>query len=79
MAVPINTGTGDTFEAGTPVALFDASEFPKSVPTLPTFFDVTPDGQRFLFTRPVSEQNVRIVVVQNFFDELERLLPTKKQ
>ena len=76
MAVSINTGNGVPFDPGTPVALFDASKFRSSVSTQFTPLELTPDGQRFLFTRPVA-QEVRTVVVENFFDELERLLPTK--
>ncbi len=73
MAVPNNADDGIAFEPGTPVALFDASKFRTPIPTFPLVPEPTPDGQRFLFTRPVTEQTVRIVVVENFFDELERL------
>jgi Tol biopolymer transport system component len=42
------------------------------------FFDVTPDGQRFLMARarPLgSESRLSLVVVQNFFTEMARSLP----
>ena len=38
-------------------------------------YDVTPDGQRFLMVRWVVAPDARqeVIVVQNFFEELERL------
>ena len=39
-------------------------------------YDVTPDGQRFLMTRLPGEQSPpRIVVVLNWFEELEAKVP----
>ena len=38
------------------------------------FYDVAPDDQRFLFIRPVesvSDRLVRLVLVDNFFEELK--------
>ena len=44
-------------------------------------YDVTPDGQRFLMVQPDAGTNsaapVLIVVVENWFTELERLVPTE--
>ncbi|HLG56362.1 MAG TPA: protein kinase [Vicinamibacterales bacterium] len=37
-------------------------------------YDVSPDGQRFLV---IKESGSHIVVVQNWFEELKRLVPTK--
>ena len=44
-------------------------------------FDVTPDGERFLVVLPAQRTGVdtpqsRITVVQNWFEELRRLVPT---
>jgi eukaryotic-like serine/threonine-protein kinase len=42
-------------------------------------FDVTPDGRRFVMIKSgnaVDDDNA-IVVVQNWFEELKRLVPTK--
>ena len=42
-------------------------------------FDVSPDGQRFLFVKSVgSDSSARpsIVIVSNWFEELKRLVPT---
>jgi serine/threonine protein kinase len=38
-------------------------------------WDVAPDGDRFLMVE--NSQDYRIVIVQNWFEELERLVPTK--
>jgi serine/threonine protein kinase len=39
-------------------------------------WDVAPDGQRFLMVE--NSQDYRIVIVQNWFEELERLAPKKR-
>jgi serine/threonine-protein kinase len=41
------------------------------------FFDVSSDDQRFLMVRSVAsgEEGLHVVVVQNFFEELKRLVP----
>jgi WD40 repeat protein len=51
MAVPVSGE--DAFQAGPPVALFQT---PSTLPAVPTAFsyDVTADGQRFLFNAPVA-------------------------
>jgi dipeptidyl aminopeptidase/acylaminoacyl peptidase len=41
-------------------------------------FDVTADGQRFLMLRPEGAAQASIIVVQNWFDELRRLVPLQK-
>ncbi len=65
-----------TFNAGKPRLLFEISA---SFLTNPVgAFDVTPDGQRFLMVR-LSEQELpatQLTVVQNWFEELKRLVPT---
>ena len=46
-------------------------------------YDVAPSGERFLFTKSFgttdqdSRTLSRIIVVQNWFQELERLVPTR--
>jgi hypothetical protein len=40
-------------------------------------YDVSPDGQRFLTTGPRQTSAPTIVVVQNWHEELQRLVPTK--
>ena len=50
------------------------------VPTIASFpyYDVSPDGQRFLMLEPVVSQTgaTQINVVLNWFEELKRLVPT---
>ena len=40
-------------------------------------FDVSPDGQRFLMIREdqTTSNQAQLVVVQNWFEELQRLVP----
>jgi Tol biopolymer transport system component len=63
------------FEAEAPYLLFEraieSEGFPRRV------FDVTPDGQRFLVVDAPDTSRDEIVVVENWFAELERLVPTK--
>src|SRR5262249_50738011 len=75
MAVPITTTP--TFSAGTPRVLFEGAFRADGA-----FrgYDVTPDGQRFLMVREIPQQPARVsqmVLVQNWHEELKRLVPTK--
>ena len=77
-AVTVET-TGATFRAGAPATLV-RTEY--AGPGLPwRTYDVSPDGQRFLvMKRDGSPQDAALpvfVVVQNWFEELKRLLPSK--
>ena len=42
-------------------------------------YDIAPDGQRFVFLKPVGLGEdagpAQVVVVQNWFEELKRLVP----
>jgi hypothetical protein len=72
--VPITTTP--TFSAGTPRVLFEG---PFRIEGPLRGYDVTPDGQRFLMVREVPQQRVRVsqmVLVQNWLEELKRLVPT---
>jgi hypothetical protein len=77
MAVGVDTKSG--FAAGKPRRLFEG-------PYLPTagsfpYYDVSPDGQRFLMLKPVESQTsapTQINVVLNWFEELKRKVPTGK-
>ena len=42
-------------------------------------YDVSSDGQRFLAVKPLDaeDEQAKIVVVQNWFEELKRLVPTE--
>ena len=74
MAVPVDAG--ESFDAGTPELLFEGDYyFDRSRRT----WDVHPDGQRFLMVKSVSrdggQEDVELVLVQNWLSELERLVP----
>jgi len=73
MAISIEGDNYGHLEPGTAITLFDWPAQRRDP------FDTTPDGQRFLFARPINESQARaqIAIVENLFDELERLLPTK--
>ncbi len=74
MAVAVETDDG--FAAGTPRMLF-AGPYQPTDASFP-WYDVSPDGQRFLMLEPVGSQagGTQIVVVQNWVEELKRLVPT---
>ncbi len=81
MAASIRTEPG--FMSETPIALFDTSQFGGTGADFE--FDVAPDGESFIFGRStlVAEgqdrdtERGRIVVVQNWLEELERLVPAE--
>jgi Tol biopolymer transport system component len=75
MAAPITTTPN--FSADTPRVLFEGP-FRADGPF--RGFDVTPDGARFLMVREVPRAPARIsqmVLVQNWTEELKRLVPSK--
>ena len=76
-AVPVSSGT--KFTAGAPTTIFEGS----FVPVSPSVrgFDVTPDGQ-FVMIEPANADAgavANVVVVQNWIEELKRLVPTVSQ
>jgi Tol biopolymer transport system component len=75
MAVNVNTST--TFTAGPPRQLFEARFI---VANVVRGYDISSDGRRFLVVRqqerPLLKPD-RIVLVQNWVRELERMLPGK--
>jgi Tol biopolymer transport system component len=81
MRVPVKVGS--TFEADTPRKLFDAPYlFHPLEGGLGRMYDVWVDGQRFLMVKESSgaderPPSPRIILVQNWFDELKRLVPPK--
>jgi hypothetical protein len=65
------------FRAGAPRTLF-AGRYVVSFPI--RMYDVTPDGKRFLMVQDVERQPMKpthIILVQNWFEELKRRVPTK--
>ena len=76
MVVPIETEP--TFTHGKPQVLFSWS-----LPLNVRNFDVSPDGQRFLAIKDVTQTldpsaRDEITVVLNWTEELKRLVPSKK-
>ena len=80
MSVRVETKDA-AFVAHAPESLFSLTGI-RSVPGLPNY-DVAPDGQRFLFAKPVGGATndeggsipSRIIVVQNWTEELKRRVP----
>jgi hypothetical protein len=78
MAVAVRAAGNDSFEFSKPAPLFTFTA--GTIYGLDRGFDVSRDGERFLFrdgpTRtPPSGSSVELVVVQNWADELRRLVP----
>jgi Tol biopolymer transport system component len=70
--------TQGTFSAGKPRMLFEGQYQP--IASSSRNYDVSPDGQRLLMLKPVEQAAAtQIVVVQNFFEELKRRVPTGKK
>ena len=70
MAVAVNTAP--TFSADKPRLLFEG---PYVLSSLAASYDVSLDGQRFLMIKQEG-QGSEINVILNWFEELERLVPT---
>jgi hypothetical protein len=61
MAAAVVDGTGPAFKWSAPVALFDAG--PPTLRTNDINFDVTPDGQRFLFAEAAPQAGSQSLMV----------------
>jgi serine/threonine-protein kinase len=76
-SVPVKRGT--TWAAGRPSTLFDRQYF--LGPGAPRMYDVSADGHRFLMIKDTAIDQTAtptsIVVVQNWHEELKRLVPSK--
>jgi eukaryotic-like serine/threonine-protein kinase len=80
MAVPLQTETD--FRHGSPAPLLSAKQYYVNVAR---DYDVSPDGKRFLFVKSVAQPPSaaaplparRIVVALNWFEELQRRVPTQ--
>ena len=75
MAVDVETG--DEFAAGTSRVLFDdcyvgSSDYGRD-------YDITPDGRRFVMVKEMNPPPRRIAVIVNWFEELKRLAPPRKE
>jgi Tol biopolymer transport system component len=61
------------FRASAPTILFSTFGY---VSSGEPGYDVSPDGQHFLFIRPLESASGQLIVVQNFFDELRKRVPS---
>lgn len=71
MVVPVTTAAAPTL--GKPQALFNVGRYAQSPGR---DYDIAPKGDRFIFAAPITGETGQIVVVQNWFEELRRLVPT---
>lgn len=72
--------TDGDLTVGTPERLFDAAAYVGFEIGAPgAWYDVTADGQRFLMLQPVQDaaSTPQLVLVQNWFEELKRMVPVK--
>ena len=79
MSVPVEGGA--TFTPGAPTRLFQGPYFAGVTGTdYERTYDVSPDGHRFLMikegTAGESDTRRRIIVVENWFEELKAKVPT---
>jgi len=77
MVVSIQT-QGQTLTAGSPKVLFEGQYVSHSVPQGFQYYDISPDGKRFLMLKEVdlAEAQARIHVILNWDEEIKRLVPT---
>ena len=75
MAVSVQTDP--TFRAGRPEVLFQGPYQGAGNPAGLQYYDISPDGERFLMTKTAVQEAGQINVVLNWFEELKRLVPTE--
>jgi hypothetical protein len=80
MAVAVHAGSTGEFDRSNPTVLFTGEGVPAGA--LDRGWDVTADGKRFLFAAPDDtagrvETAVELVLIQNWTDELSRVVPTR--
>jgi Tol biopolymer transport system component len=64
MAVPVTTG--ETFSSGRPQLLFERRYASIQLPQTFAYYDVTPDGQRFLMVKETEQAGTPIEVILNW-------------
>ena len=73
-AVNVDTDTG--FRPGVPRLLFEAPYISDFIDQGNPNYDVSLDGEQFLMVRGNADAALQLVVVQNWFEELKRLVPS---
>ena len=71
MSVPVETDPA--FAPGSETELFSGYFTDLPGPT----YDISPDGERFLIIKDTADGDDELILVHNWFRELERLVPTK--
>jgi len=73
----VSVETEPTFRAGRPEVLFEG-RYATSIRFVfgYQYYDISPDGQRFLMIKKEGQEQAQINVVLNWFEELKRLVPT---
>lgn len=74
----VSIDTTPTFAASNPRVLF-SGPYRQSGPNRGHTYDVAPDGQSFLMIREAENDGAasEFIVIQNWLDELERLVPAR--
>jgi hypothetical protein len=73
----VEIATHPSFVAGKPRMLFEGPYL--TTPLTSPFYDVAPDGQRFLMLKPAGQAQTaptQIYVVLNWFEDLKHRVPT---
>ena len=72
----VSVQTEPTFSPGRPRVLFEGSYLSTQISPGLQYYDISPDGQRFLMIKEGGAGQAQINVVLNWFEELKRLAPT---
>jgi Tol biopolymer transport system component len=72
----VSVQTDPTFNAARPRVLFEGSYLSTTISIGLQYYDISPDGQRFLMIKEAGAGQTQINVVLNWFEELKRLVPT---
>jgi len=79
MSMPVTRGV--SWSAGTPARILKRRYYGGGLNNAPRAYDVSRDGKQFLMIKPASIDQTAaptsMIVVENWFDELKRLVPTK--
>ena len=74
----VRVQTEPSFAPGNPEVVLEGHNF--AIQSEPgCAFDISPDGERFLVVQElVGETTTELILVQNWFQELKRLVPIEK-
>ena len=72
----VSVETELAFRPGRPEVLFEGRYVNSRIVSGNPYYDISPDGQRFLMIKDIEGRTGQINVVLNWFEELKRLVPT---